>query len=478
MSNPTKLVECVPNFSEGRDTETLDAILEAIESVPGVWVLDRHIDKDHNRSVVSFVGEPVAVRDAAIEMADVALRLIDISPHQGVHPRIGAIDVLPFIPYRGIGVEETVALAREAAQRIADTHGLPIYFYGAAASTDRRPAVVRNNPDQPPDLGPDQPHPTGGATLVGVRPFLIAYNVVLDTSELSVAHRIAKEVRASSGGLPGLQALGFALESRGKVQVSMNLIDLEAIGLPEAYRAVVARAEAAGVSVIEDELVGLAPATAINEAAGFPTGSLIEERLLDQLLDPGTCSLPLLERLSSGDATPGGGAVVALAAAMAAAQISMLCRLSNKPLETILAFSDNSWRALYGLIQLDQRAFSGLLRAYRLPKQDPERHLAIQAGQQASSKPPLEVMRHIQSLLACLGPLAESASQHVLPDLGIAVRAGLAALEGAADLVRINLAGCEKLEWAATRKAEATDLLSRGRISAAELLDAVESGMP
>jgi len=298
-----RLVECVPNFSEGRKTETIDRIASAIESEPGVIVLNRHIDVDHNRSVITFVGGPNAIANAAVKAVATAGELIDLRTHAGVHPRIGATDVLPFVPIAGVTMDECVALAQDTGRRIWNELSIPVYFYERAARrADRRRLEhvrgkgfewlrreVESNPDRAPDVGERQLHESAGATIVGARPFLIAFNVNLRTSDLSVARAIAQQVRERDGGLPFVKALGFELESRGVVQVSMNLIDYEQTSMARAFDAVRTAAAARQAEVLSAEIVGLVPRAALDRnAAYFPylenfRESLVIETLLDQI---------------------------------------------------------------------------------------------------------------------------------------------------------------------------------------------------
>ncbi|MDO8563328.1 MAG: glutamate formimidoyltransferase [Candidatus Limnocylindria bacterium] len=268
-------VECVPNLSEGRRPEVVDRIAAAVAAVPGATLLDRTSDPDHNRSVITFAGPRPAVAAAALALVAMAIREIDLRTHTGVHPRIGAVDVLPFVPLGDSPMEDCVALAHEVGREIAARHGVPVYFYGRAAlradrerlADVRRPgfeglgAVIGTT--HLPDAGPARVHPTAGAIAVGARPPLIAFNVELDTTDRALARRIAREIRASSGGLPALQALGLPLADPPRVQVSMNLLDHERTGLVAAFDAVASRARAVGVRVIRSELVGLAPAAAV-----------------------------------------------------------------------------------------------------------------------------------------------------------------------------------------------------------------------
>src|SRR2546426_1677285 len=276
-----EIVECVPNFSEGRRTEVVDTIAQAIASVPGVRVLDQEIDADHNRSVITFVGDRTSVAEAAVRGAKQAVELIDMNRHHGEHPRVGALDVLPFIPIAGVTMDDCVALARSVGKRIAEELQVPVYLYEAAATRpDRRslPDVrrgeyeglkkeIETNPDRKPDFGPPRLHPTAGACIVGARPVLIAWNVNLRTTDVGVAKRIAKAIRESDGGLPAVRAKGFELADRGLVQVSMNMGDYRKTALVQAFEAIRALAAKEGVEIAESEIIGVVPLDALVEAA-------------------------------------------------------------------------------------------------------------------------------------------------------------------------------------------------------------------
>ncbi|HEX8559500.1 MAG TPA: glutamate formimidoyltransferase [Pyrinomonadaceae bacterium] len=276
-----RVVECVPNFSEGRDPSVVAALVAAVESVEGALVLGTHVDADHNRSVVTFVAPPERAVEAAVRVVARAAELIDLSGHAGQHPRMGACDVLPFVPVSGVSVEECVLLAHEAGRRIWAELGIPVYFYESAATRPERRnlADVRRGgfellreqiatvPGREPDVGEARVHPTAGACIVGVRPLLIAYNVTLKTGDLAVAKRIARAVRGRDGGLLHLKALGFELASRGVVQVSMNLTSYERTNLHHAFEAVRREAEREGVEVLASEIVGLVPQAALYAAA-------------------------------------------------------------------------------------------------------------------------------------------------------------------------------------------------------------------
>lgn len=284
------LVECVPNFSEGRKPETVQRIAEAIASVENACVLDRHIDPDHNRSVITFVAPPDRVVEAAVAGVRRAAELIDMRRHEGVHPRIGATDVLPFIPIRGVTIDDCAALAHRAGKIIADDLSIPVYYYERAAlRTDyvnledvRSAAGSAGTPDE----GPAAFHESAGAIVVGARPFLIAFNVVLRSNDVTIARRIARAIRARNGGLPFLKALGFQLQTRSLVQVSMNLVNYEITGMRDAYNAVRRETDALGIEIESTEIVGLVPRNALDREAeyfkkleNFSEATILENRI-------------------------------------------------------------------------------------------------------------------------------------------------------------------------------------------------------
>ena len=306
------IVECVPNFSEGRERRTVDEIAAAIESVPGVFVLDLHMDPDHHRSVVTFAGSKESVGEAAVRAAGKAAERIDMTRHSGEHPRVGATDVVPFVPVRGVALKDCAEIAHEAGREIARRFEIPVYFYGAAALRPERARLedVRRGgyerlrelglgdpfwtPDAAwrPDAGPARLHPTAGATIVGARPYLVAFNVNLASADRAAANAIARSVRASGGGLPEVKAMGVLLRSRsvngqtGQAQVSMNLTDLDQTSLGEAYRAVEREAAQLGVSIHSSEIVGLVPQGALAgigaeemKLADFSPEKILENRL-------------------------------------------------------------------------------------------------------------------------------------------------------------------------------------------------------
>lgn len=273
-------MECVPNISEGRRPEVVDAVAAAVSGVPGVTLLDRTSDIDHNRSVLTFAGEAAVVATAVDALTGVAIARIDMRRHQGAHPRLGAVDVVPFVPLGETTLDECAALARTVGERLATNFGLPIFLYAAAATRPERRILADIRRPQfegigaamattagAPDFGPATPHPSAGATVVGARPFLIAYNIDLGTADVGVAKRIAKLIRERDGGLPRVQALGLLLEDLGRAQVSMNLLDFRVTPLWRVYEEVTRLAAAEGVAVHDSELIGLAPLAAFTDVA-------------------------------------------------------------------------------------------------------------------------------------------------------------------------------------------------------------------
>ena len=282
---PPRLVECIPNFSEGRRPETVRSIADAIAEVKPACVLDTHIDPDHNRSVITFVAPPETIVSAAVEAVRRASELIDMRTHSGEHPRLGATDVLPFVPLDGVSMDDCVRLAHEAGTIIARDLSIPVYYYERAALRPdrvnledvRRGALellreqITTNPERAPDAGPAQVHDSAGAIAVGARPFLIAFNVILRSSDIALARQIARTIRARNGGLPFVKALGFQLQTRGLVQVSMNLINYEVTGMAAVYNAVQREANRIGVEIESAELVGLIPQNALDRNAPYFT---------------------------------------------------------------------------------------------------------------------------------------------------------------------------------------------------------------
>jgi len=298
-----KLVESVPNISEGRDKRKIEAIVAAVRAIQGVALLDVDPDPDHNRTVITFVGQPEAVEEAILRLVGKAVELIDLRQHRGEHPRMGAVDVIPFVPIRGVTMEECIELSRRVGEQIWSSFEVPVYLYERSATRPERRdlAEIRKGefegfstkiqePKWAPDFGERRVHPTAGVVAVGARPPLIAFNVNLGTSDLEVAKKIAKAVRGSSGGLRYVKALGFALEERGIVQVSMNMTDYEKTPLFRALELIKREAARYGVPVVGSEVVGLVPQKALNMVAefylqleDFKEGQILENRIAEEL---------------------------------------------------------------------------------------------------------------------------------------------------------------------------------------------------
>src|ERR1700751_1290821 len=356
-----RLIECVPNFSEGRDTAKVDALIKTRSAVPGVWVLDHEMDADHNRCVITLAGEPDAVAEAAILGAGKARELIDMNFHKGAPPRVGATDVVPFIPVEGVTLEDCVALARNVGNEIWKRYRIPVFFYEAAATRPDRVNLenvrrgqfeglreeMKKNHDRQPDVGEPKVHPTAGVTVVGARKFLIAYNVNLNTPDLGIAQKIAKAIRFSSGGLRYVKSMGVELKARNLAQVSINLTDYEQTPMHRAYEMVKREAARYGAVPVGSEIVGLVPKKALEMAADYflqlenfspsqvfenklaaaLSGAALEEKKDGQLA---VLARPFVDAVAEPTATPGGGSVAAFAAALAAALGLMVAGLSRK----------------------------------------------------------------------------------------------------------------------------------------------------
>src|SRR5215470_3973507 len=356
-----RLIECVPNFSEGRDPAKVEALVHVMSSVPGVYVLDREMDADHNRCVITLAGEPDAVGEAAILGAGKALELIDMTTHKGAHPRVGATDVVPFIPVDGVSIEDCVALAKRVGCEIWKRYRIPVYFYEAAAMRPERVNLenvrrgqfeglrdeMKKGCEREPDVGDPKVHPTAGVSVVGARKFLVAYNVNLNTPDVSIANKIAKAIRFSSGGLRYVKSMGVDLKGRNLAQVSINLTDFEQTPMHRVYEMVKREAARYGAMPVGSEIVGLIPKKAIEMAAdyflqleNFSPAQVFENKLAAALSGApiesakdgklATLARPFLDAVASPSATPGGGSVSAFAAAAAAALGQMVTGLSRK----------------------------------------------------------------------------------------------------------------------------------------------------
>ena len=291
-----KIMECVPNFSEGRDLQKIDKIVAPFRGKQGVKLLDYSNDEDHNRLVVTVVGEPEPLRDAVLEAIGVAVELIDLNHHQGQHPRMGAVDVVPFIPIRNVTMEEAVALSKEVGKEVAKRYNLPVFLYEKSASAPHREnlAAVRkgefegmaekiHQPEWHPDFGLAERHPTAGTVAIGARMPLVAYNINLNTPSLEIAHDIAKKIRFIGGGLRYCKAMGVELKDRGITQVSINMTDYTRTALYRAFELVRVEARRYGVSIVGSEIIGLVPMEALIDTASYYLG--LENFSMEQVLE-------------------------------------------------------------------------------------------------------------------------------------------------------------------------------------------------
>jgi glutamate formiminotransferase / formiminotetrahydrofolate cyclodeaminase len=490
-----RLIECVPNFSEGRDPAKVDAIVQAMSAVPGVHVLDREMDGDHNRCVITLAGEPDAVGEASILGAGKAMDLIDMNEHTGAHPRVGATDVVPFIPIEGVTLEDCVALARRVGNEIWKRYRIPIFFYEAAATRPERVNLenvrrgqfeglreeLKKNHDRQPDIGEPKLHPTAGVTVVGARKFLIAYNVNLNTPDVGIANKIAKAIRFSSGGLRYVKSMGVELKARNLAQVSINLTDFEQTPMHRVYEIVKREAERYGAVPVGSEIVGLVPKKAIEMATDFFlqlenfSPSQVFENKLEAVLGGAaleakegklaSLARPFLDAVAAPTATPGGGSVSAYAGAMAAALGQMVAGLSRKK-KSQAAHVDKLSEALDHLrktsegfaeaIDKDAASYESVMAAFKLPQGSAEeiaqRESAIQSATKGAAEVPLEVAEKASQLHTSLLQLETIAAASMKSDLQVARLMAVAAAKGALANVEVNLDGLKDAGYVQTMK--------------------------
>jgi glutamate formiminotransferase len=478
---PSTLVECVPNFSEGRDPAKVDAIIEAMK-IPGVYLLDREMDSDHNRCVITLAGEREAIQEAAIRGVGKAAELIDLTKHQGAHPRMGAADVVPFIPIDGVTIEDCVAMARHVGAEIAKRFQIPVYLYEAAAATPERQnlenirrgqfegirAEIATNPARQPDFGEPRVHPTAGATVVGARKFLIAYNVFLNTPDVNIAKKVAKAVRFSNGGLRFVKGAGFLV--RGLAQVSMNLTDFDQTPIHRVFEFVKREAARYGVLPVSSEIVGLIPKRALEQAAewflqveNFDSSLILENRLAAVM--SGKIAVgglragvePFIEQLAAPTATPGGGSAAAASGAMAAALASMVASMSRGK-KAYLQYESQLSEAISRLSQLreelksaidaDAESYNVVMKAYKSAKSSdgkaPGGEAAISAALKQATSVPLGVAEKVAEVAEIATSLKPITSPNMSSDLTTAIALAKAAREGALANVEINLDALKK----------------------------------
>jgi glutamate formiminotransferase/formiminotetrahydrofolate cyclodeaminase len=504
-----KLVECVPNFSEGRRPDVVAAIRAAIAGVESVHVLDVSSDASHNRSVITFVASVEHAVDAAYAGIAKARDLIDLTAHQGEHPRVGATDVVPFVPLEGATMDDCIALARRLGQRVGDELEIPVYLYERAATRPDRENLadvrrgefeglrdeIGTNPAREPDFGPTRIHPTAGAVVIGARPFLIAYNVYLGpASNLGVAKDVAKAVRGSSGGLRYVKGLG--LEVDGQAQVSMNLVDVEKTPLYRAYDMVKMEAEAHGVSPTWSEIVGLVPERALFDTAARHvqlrsfSPDLVLERKVREAVAGGTSLSGFVSSVASSTPTPGGGSVAAHVGSLAAALAQMVAGLTagrkkyaavDAQMKQIGLDAAELGHTLSALVDADARAYTAVSNAYKLPKEPSDagvrRAEAITEALLGASRVPLETARACARVAELASIVATKGNTNAVSDAGVAALLAEAACRGAAYNVRINIGALEDKSRGAALVDEARELVSRTTSLAAQAIAAVEAAM-
>jgi glutamate formiminotransferase/formiminotetrahydrofolate cyclodeaminase len=477
MSTP--LVECIPNFSEARRPEVVEQIVKAMQSVAGVSILDRHSDLDHNRTVITFVGEPKAVEEAAFQGIACASKLIDLNVHTGAHPRIGATDVVPFVPVSGVTMQDCIEMARRLGKRVGNELKIPVYLYEEAALKPERQNLenirrgqfealkeeMGKNPERNPDFGPAEVG-SAGATVIGARQPLIAFNVYLTTNEVTVAQKIAKAARFSNGGFRFVKAMGVLVE--GRAQVSMNLTNYRQSSIARVVEYVRREANRYGVAIHHCELVGLTPQEALIDAAQwylqldqFEPEQILESRLFDiQQSQASTGSNKpeptFIDQLAAATPTPGGGSASAYTAAMAAALVAMVARLTigkkkyadvEEKMWSVIEQADVLRGKLTNLVVEDGKAFDDLMLAMKLPKDSEEqktsRANAIQASTLKAIQVPLKVANKVLNVIKLSLQVAATGNLNAISDAGTSAALCRAALTGAGLNIQINCQGLE-----------------------------------
>jgi len=519
-----KLIECVPNFSEGRRPEVVAAIKDAIAAVKGVSILDTSSDSSHNRSVITFVVPLEQAVAAAFAGISEAAARIDLRHHTGEHPRIGATDVVPFIPLEDATMDDCVAIARSLGTRVGSELNIPVYLYERAATRSTRTnlADVRrgqfeglsrelgSNPERDPDFGPAAIHPSAGAIAIGARPFLVAYNVYLgDADNLPLAKSIAKNVRASSGGFPHVKGLG--LEVDGQAQVSMNLVDTEQTPLHVPYDFIKREAQAAGADVTWSEIVGLVPERVLFDSAKhyLKLAKFTNEQVLERQVarairagetarraghpsgpDASTSSDAFLTAVASADPVPGGGSVAAYAGALGAALTQMVAGLTlgkkkyagvEAEIATVAASAKALSAKLESLVARDAAAYSTVSAAYKMPHASDQevdaRKRAITSALLAASEAPLETARACADVADLAVIAATKGNSSAITDAGVAALLAEAGCKAAVYNVRINVSSLEDRSRGEPLVREARQLVERVVASGQAVSRAVESAL-
>ena len=485
------LVECVPNFSEGRDKSKVDTIIEAMK-MDGVYLLDREMDADHNRCVITLAGEREAVQEAAIRGVGKAGELIDLNRHQGAHPRLGAADVVPFIPIEGVSIEDCVTMARHVGEEIWKRFQIPVYLYESAATTPERQNLenirrgqfegirdeIATNPARKPDFGEARLHSTAGACVVGARKFLIAYNIFLNTADVDVAKKIAKAVRFSTGGLRFVKAAGFLV--RGQAQVSMNLTDFEQTPIHRVFELVRGEAARYGVIPVSSEIVGLIPKKALEQAAEwflqvehFDSSLILENRLAAVM--GGKMAVggiragvePFVEQLAAPTATPGGGSAAAASGAMAAGLATMVASMSRgkkayaqfeRELSEALSQLSQLREELKTAIDADAESYNSVMAAYKKARESASADGLIDTALKQATSVPLSVAEKSREVLRIIETLPGITNPNMRSDLTTATALARAAIEGALANVEINLESLKDADFATQVRSRAATL--------------------
>lgn len=502
------LIECIPNFSEGRHPEVIAAIVDAIRAAAPVHVLDTSSDPDHNRTVVTFIGQPDAVERAAFAAIRVAAQRIDMDAHRGEHPRLGATDVVPFVPIRDVTMAECVAVARRLGERVGKELNIPVYCYEEAATRPSRKnledirrgeyeglkTAIATDPERQPDFGPAVLG-KAGATVIGARAALIAFNVYLTTDDVAVAKQIAKAIRFSSGGLRYVKSSGFLVE--GRAQVSMNLTNYEQTPIHRVVELIRREAARYGVGIAFTELIGLTPQAALIDAGRwylqldrFEPDQLLERRV-EKAPEPSgvaasgsIATADFVAQVAAGTPTPGGGAVAALAGALGAALVEMVARLTigrkryadvESEMQAIIESTEKLRADLQRGIDEDMAAYGAVMQAYKLDKTDPARETAIQKTLSEAAQAPLQVMRVALEALRLAQKAAASGNINAISDAAVAAHMALASVEGAALNVRINAKGIAEGAQADSLRKQADELVQAAHTLHANIIAQVNA---
>lgn len=493
-----KLVECVPNFSEGRRPEVIEAICKAITEEDGVVLLAHEMDPDHNRAVVTFVCDPKLAVDAAFRGIKKASELIDMSKHTGEHPRMGACDVCPFIPLGDMTIEDSVELANKLGKKVGDELQIPVYLYEDAASSPKRKNLakvrkgeyegirdsIETDPIRKPDYGPSKMNLKAGSTAIGVRFPLVAFNVYLDTNKKWIADNVADAIRSIKGGYRFVKALGFEIKERDQVQISMNLVNYTKTPIFRVFETIKSEAARYGVNVTSSEIIGLVPNDAIVDVAdfylqfeGFSKEQILEEQLKGAASGDGGDSF--YDEVASSSPAPGGGSVAASAGALASALSAMVCRLSvgkkqyadvKDELAEIRDKCDPLKDELETLIVTDMEAFNDVMAAFKT-KDDAK----VEEATKNASMVPLTVMQKSFEVLKMAEVVANKGNENSVTDAGVAGLMAMAAIEGAGYNVKINLVDLQDKAFVKKLTKEANEIISQGKEIAERIKNRVES---